>query len=186
MRHSLVMRMNATEDDLALAAAHGDRAAFAALLERSYDRLFSLAFRLSGDKTEAEDLTQDVCLALPRKLAGYRGEARFSTWVYRVMVNAAHDRRRRAASHVKAADGWGVWEQNRQAVNAEAAESDAWLRSAMAGLPEDLRDTLALTLDAEVTQAEAARVLGISEGTVAGRLSEVKKRLRALAEKDQA
>ena len=180
------MRMNARDDDLALAAAGGDRAAFSALVERSYDRLFSFAFRLTGDRAEAEDLTQDVCLALPRKLGGYRGDARFSTWIYRVMVNAAHDRRRRAATHAKAADGWGDWEQNRHAANAEAAESERWLRTAMSKLSEELRDTLALTLDEEVTQAEAAKVLGVSEGTVAWRISEVKKSLRAMAEEDQA
>lgn len=181
-----VMRMNASDEDLGLAAAGGDRAAFAALLDRVYDRLFALAFRLTGSRADAEDLTQDVCLALPRKLAAFRGDARFSTWAYRVMVNAAHDRRRRAAAHAKAADGWGDWEVNRQATNAETAEAEDWLRSAMAQLPDDLRDTLALTLDGDVTQAEAAQVLGISEGTVAWRMSEVKKRLRALSEEENA
>lgn len=180
------MRMNATEEDLALAAAGGDRTAFSMLLERSYDRLFSFAFRLTGNRAEAEDLTQDVCLALPRKLGGFRGEARFSTWVFRVMVNAAHDRRRRTATHARAANGWGDWEINRQAENAEAAQAHDWLRRAMAALPEDLRDTLALTLDEGITQGQAAQVLGVSEGTIAWRMSEVKKRLRAMAEEEQA
>lgn len=178
------MRMDVSDEDLALAAATGDRLAFAALLERTYDRLFALAFRLTGDRAEAEDLAQDVCVALPRKLAGFRGDARFSTWAYRVMVNAAHDRRRRAATHANAADGWGDWEVNRQAAMSEDAEAEAWLRDAMVSLSEDLRDTLALTLDDEVTQAEAAKVLGVSEGTVAWRMSEVKKRLRAMAKED--
>lgn len=177
--------MDVSDEDLALAAATGDRAAFSALLERTYDRLYALAFRLTGDRSEAEDLTQDVCIALPRKLVGFRGDARFSTWVYRVLMNAAHDRRRRAATRTKATAGWGDWEVNRLTANAEAAENEAWLRAAMARLPEDLRDTLALTLDQGVTQAEAAEVLGVSEGTIAWRMSEVKKRLRAMAEEDQ-
>ena len=179
------MRMDVSDEDLALAAATGDRAAFAALLERTYDRLFALAFRLTGDRAEAEDLTQDVCIALPRKLAGCRGDARFSTWVYRVLGNAAHDRRRRAATRAKASAGWGDWEVSRLAANNEATENEAWLHDAMAALPDDLRDTLALTLDDAVTQAEAAEVLGVSEGTIAWRISEVKKRLRAIAEEDQ-
>jgi len=83
--------MTVSDESLALAAAKGDAEAFAALLERRYDDLFRLAFRLTGSRSEAEDLTQDVCAALPAKLAGFRGEARFTTWLWRVAVNAAHD-----------------------------------------------------------------------------------------------
>ena len=136
--------MTTADEDLALAAAGGDREAFASLLSRHYDALFRLSFRLTGRAADAEDLTQDICLALPAKLAGFRGRAKFSTWLYRVAVNAAHDRRRRAASHARAADGWGDWELNRQAANAETAQDLAWLSAAMATLPDDLRALLAV------------------------------------------
>jgi len=175
------MLMGTDDETLAAAAATGDREAFAALLSRHYDRIFGLAFRLTGARAEAEDLTQDICLALPAKLTGFRGQARFSTWLYRVTVNAAHDRRRRAASHARAADGWGDWEVNRRAGIAEAAEAEDWLTATMAGLPPELRDTVALTLGEDLPQREAAEILGVSEGTVAWRMSEVKKRLRAMA-----
>lgn len=175
------MRMETPDDTLALAAAAGDRAAFAALLSRHYDRVFGLAFRLTGRRAEAEDLAQDVCMGLAGKLAGYRREARFTTWLYRVTVNAAHDRRRRQASHARAADGWGDWEIARQDEIAEGAAAQDWLAAAMAQLSPELRDTLALTLGEDLTQAEAAEVLGVSEGTVAWRMSEVKKRLRGMA-----
>lgn len=178
------MRMTTGDTNLALAAANGDREAFTSLLARHYDGLFRLCFRLTGRSDVAEDLTQDICLALPAKLAKFRGDARFSTWLYRVAVNAAHDRRRRSATRAKAAEGWGDWELSRRATLAETAESIDWLTQAMAVLPDDLRDTLALTLDDELTQAEAADVLGISEGTVAWRLSEVRKRLKQLHERE--
>lgn len=172
------MRMETPDDALASAAASGDRDAFAALLARHYDRIFGLAFRLTGVRAEAEDLTQDICLALPAKLGSYRQAARFTTWLYRVTVNAAHDRRRRRATHMKAADGWGDWEIARQAEISEATEAQDWLATAMARLSPELRDTVALTLGEELSQAEAAEVLGLSEGTIAWRMSEVKKRLR--------
>lgn len=175
------MRMQTPDEALASAAAGGDRDAFAALLERHYERIFGLAFRLTGTRTEAEDLTQDICLALPAKLGSWRGEARFTTWLYRVTVNAAHDRRRRAASRAKAADGWGDWEVNRRAGIAEAAAAQDWLTATMARLSPELRDTVALTLGEDLSQRDAAEVLGISEGTVAWRMSEVKKRLREMA-----
>lgn len=179
-----VMRMETSDEALAQAAAGGDRDAFAALLARQYDRLFAFAFRLTGSRHEAEDLTQDICAALPAKLAGFRGEARFSTWLYRVAVNAAHDRRRRAATHAKAADGWGDWEISRQSAIREEAEALDWLGEAMRALPEALRDTVALVLGEDLSQAEAAQVLGLAPGTVAWRMSEVKRHLRDMHERE--
>ncbi|WP_108854649.1 RNA polymerase sigma factor [Albidovulum aquaemixtae] len=173
--------MQTPDEALAVAAANGDRDAFAALLSRHYDRVFGLAFRLTGSKAEAEDLTQDICLALPAKLGSFRQAARFTTWLFRVTVNAAHDRRRRAASHAKAADGWGDWETARRAEMAQAAEAEDWLATTMARLSPELRDTIALTLGEQLSQKEAAEALGLSEGTVAWRMSEVKKRLRQMA-----
>ncbi|MDN5785958.1 RNA polymerase sigma factor [Pseudorhodobacter sp.] len=171
--------METPDEPLALAAASGDRTAFAQLLARHYDRVFGLCWRLTGSKHDAEDLAQDICAALPTKLQGFRGEARFSTWLYRVTINAAHDRRRRAASHARAAIGWGDWEVNRQAEISEATAAQDWLTTAMNRLPPELRDTVALTLGEGLTQAEAAAVLGLSEGTIAWRMAEVKKHLRA-------
>ncbi len=175
------MRMETPDEDLASAAETGDREAFAALLHRHYDRIFGLAVRLVGSRPEAEDLTQDICLALPAKLASWRREARFTTWLYRITVNASHDRRRRAATHARAAGGWGDWEQNRRAGMAEDADAQDWLSATMARLSPELRDTVALTLGEDLSQKEAAEVLGLSEGTVAWRMSEVKKRLREMA-----
>lgn len=175
------MLMETPDETLASAAANGDRDAFAGLLIRHYDRIFALSYRLIGSRAEAQDLTQDICAALPSKLRNWRGEARFSTWLYRVIVNAAHDLRRRQATHSRAAAGWGDWEIARQ----DEIETDRaamnWLTLTMTRLPPDLRDTAALILGEEMTQAEAAEILGLSEGTVAWRMSEIKKRLRAIA-----
>lgn len=175
--------MQTNDTSLALAAAGGDAGAFATLMERQYDRLFRLCFRLTGSQAEAEDLTQDICAALPAKLRGFKGEASFTTWAYRLCVNAAHDRRRRAATHAKAASGWGDWEVNRRAANAEAEEALDWLTQAMRALPDDLRDTLALILD-DMTHAQAGDILGITEGTVSWRISQAKKHLATLRKED--
>jgi len=102
-----MMRMVVCDDELALQAAGGDGAAFALLVDRQYDRLFGLCYRLTGTRADAEDLTQDICAALPAKLGLYRGQARVTTWLYRVAVNAAHDRRRRRQTYARATEGWG-------------------------------------------------------------------------------
>lgn len=176
--------MDTSDTDLAMGAAKGDRAAFAALITRHYDRIHGLCWRLTGHPAEAEDLAQEICAALPRKLSGWRAEAAFTTWLYRVIVNAAHDARRRKASHLRALDGWGDWEVSRQQEMQEDRAAQDWLAQAMAQLSPELRDTVALVLGEDLTQAEAAHILGLSEGTVAWRMSEVKKRLRALAAKE--
>ena len=173
--------MDTPDEILANAAAGGDRAAFAVLVQRHYDRVFGLACRLTGARAEAQDLTQDICAALPAKLQHWRGEARFTTWLYRVVVNAAHDRRRRQATHARAATGWGDWEIARQDEITVQAEAQDWLAQAMTRLSVELRDTVALVLGEEMTQADAGTILGVSEGTIAWRMSEVKKRLRAMA-----
>ena len=175
------MLMETDDDTLARAAAGGDRTAFGVLLARHYDRIFGLAWRLTGSRAEAQDLTQDICAALPAKLHGWRGQARFTTWLYRVTVNATHDMRRRHATRAKAASSWGDWEISRQDEMATQAQALDWLTTAMHSLSPELRDTVALVLGEEMTQGQAAEVLGLSAGTVAWRMSEVKKRLRALA-----
>ena len=178
------MLMDTDDDTLARAAADGDRSAFGVLLQRHYDRVFGLAFRLTGSRAEAQDLTQDICASLPAKLRLWRGEARFTTWLYRVTVNAVHDMRRRHFTRAKAASGWGDWEISRQDEIATQAAALDWLTRAMQRLTPELRDTVALVLGEELTQAQAGEVLGVSEGTVAWRMSEVKKRLRAMAAED--
>ena len=175
-----------SDEDLARAAAQGDAEAFATLLARHYDGMFRLSFRLTGKTDQAEDLTQDICAALPAKISSFRGQAKFTTWLYRVVVNAAQDMRRRRASQARAAEGWGDLERMQRSAAIESAAALDWLQSAMRALPEDLRDTLALTLDQELTHAQAADVLGVSEGTVSWRMSEIRKRLRAMKEKELA
>lgn len=176
--------MCTSDEDLAGRAAGGDQTAFGQLLERHYDRLFGVSVRLLGDRAEAEDLTQDICLALPKKIGGFRGSARFSTWLYRVAVNAAHDRRRKMQSRTRATEGWGPWEIARRETAREAGEALDWLTASMRRLKPDLRDTAVLILGEELSQADAGEVLGVSEGTVAWRMSEVKKALREMAREE--
>lgn len=175
------MRDEPSDEALAQAAGTGDAAAFAALLERHYDRIYRLAWRVLGSRAEAEDVTQDVCMTLGAKLAGFRGGAKFTTWLHRVVVNAARDLMRRRATRDKAAAGWGEAETAARADAATAADAAHWLHEAMAALSPSLRETVALILGEDCSQAEAAQVLGVSEGTIAWRMSEAKKALAAQA-----
>ena len=84
--------------DLLTAAMAGDRDAFGALLRRHYDRIHGLAWQLMGSRADADDIAQDVCCILVEKIASFRGEAKFSTWLCGIVFNACRDLRRRRHS----------------------------------------------------------------------------------------
>lgn len=143
------MRTMADDEALAEAAGRGDRAAFAALLDRHYDRIFRFAWRLTGARDRAEDLTQDICAKLPAALRRYRAEARFTTWLYRVTLNAARDGARREGARARAMSGYAA-EAPLHAPDDGAAEQSAWLARAMAALKPDLAETAALIVGEEL------------------------------------
>jgi RNA polymerase sigma-70 factor (ECF subfamily) len=174
------------DERLALSAANGDREAFGELLERHYGRIFGIGLRLMGNRAEAEDLAQDVCVGLARKIKSFRGDARFTTWLYRVVLNAGRDAMRRRASRGVVQRDFVEVDALRRAGDATRAEEAEWLHEALGCLKDDLRETAILVLDQELTHAQAGEVLGISENTVSWRLHEVRKALRVRAGEDMA
>ena len=177
--------METSDEILVGQAQNGDAAAFAALITRHYDMLHRLSYRILGNRAEAEDLAQDICAALPGKLASFRGDAKFTTWLHRIVLNAARDLMRRRATRSRAADGWGDVELMRRAADAQTRADLNWLAEAMTSLNDDLRETVALVLGEEMTHATAALTLGVSEGTISWRMSEVKKALRNRAREEE-
>src|SRR5436853_2076127 len=89
------------ETELIHAAQHGDRDAFDELVRRTYVDLFTLAVRLTGNEEDARDVVQDAYLRAWKGIGKFRGDAQFSTWLYRITANAAsthvHKRRRQRA-----------------------------------------------------------------------------------------
>jgi len=180
------MRMEPSDNSLVEAALSGDGEAFTALVLRHYDRIYRLAWRVLGSVADAEDVAQDICAALPGKLVSFRREARFTTWLHRIVLNAARDRMRRKAVEHRRAEGWGEVEHLRRAEAAEARAEQEWLVEAMQALAEPLRETVALVLGEDLSHAEAGKVLGVTEGTISWRMSEVRKALRAMATEERS
>lgn len=171
----------AEDHRLALEAASGDRAAFGRLVERHYDRIHGLAWRFTGGPPDSEDLAQDVCVALGRKIRSFRGQSAFTTWLYQVVLNAARDAMRRRTTRQTASSRFVEVDELRRGEDAARAREAAWLRGAIASLKDDLRETAVLILDEGLSHGEAAKVLEISEGTVSWRLAQVRKALKASA-----
>ena len=166
--------------DLALRARDGEREAFGLLLERHYDLIYRLAFRFCGHAADAEDIAQDVCVGLPQKLSSFRGEARFSTWLYRVVLNACRDRFRRQAALGSLGVAFAEVSALTRADDRDAASRRCWLYEALGALDDSLRETALLVVAEDLSHAEAGEILGVKEATVSWRMHQVRKKLRAL------
>ena len=178
--------MTEPSDDLLVSqAVAGDRQAFADLLARHYDRIYRLGVRMLDDADAAADLAQDVCVGLSARLVTYRGESRFTTWLYRVVVNAARDALRRVATRRRMEDNYGETEAFNRSVEADRQGDALWLQRMLGRLADDLRITVVLVAGEGLGHAEAGRVLGVAESTVSWRMREAKKRLRALAMEEE-
>lgn len=178
------MSTKESDEDLALRAASGDAAAFRGLLSRHYDRVFRVVFTVVRNQSDAEDITQEIWAALPGKLRNWRGDAKLTSWLHRIAINAAKDALRRSASQARTTASYAETQDLSRGDAADEKVRLTWLQTALETLSEDLRATAALTLGEDMNFAQAAEVLGIAEGTVAWRMSEIRRRLKALAAKD--
>jgi RNA polymerase sigma-70 factor (ECF subfamily) len=165
--------------ELLRAIAAGDRAAFDRLSRRHLDRAFGVAMRMTGSRADAEDVVQDVFLRLWTKPESWRpGQAQFSTWLYRVVVNRCLDLKRRP----KGADLDSVEEPQDPDANAEdnmlEAERSRAIDGAVARLPERQRAAIVLTYTAGLRNAEAASAMEISVKAFEALLVRAKRELR--------
>ena len=167
------------DSSLIAAARAGDRDAFAELLDRHYDRIHGLAWQLTGSRTDADDIAQDVCCTLVEKIGSYRGEARFTTWLHGITFNACRDLRRRRRSFGAFTDRLAVLVGLANEPDGQDLYDAIWLKSAIARLKPALRDTAILVAGQQLTHAEAAAILGVSEATVSWRMHEVRRILSA-------
>ena len=173
------------DEILARRAAAGDRNAFSDLLERHYGLIYRVAARMLGDGVEAEDLAQDVCVGLVTRLASYGGQSRFTTWLYRVVVNAARDAMRRNATRRRNEQEFAEQDGLGDRQIGIGGEDSVWLQQVLGQLSQELRTTVILVLAEGLRHGEAGKILGVSEATVSWRLHQVRKQLRRQTEKTE-
>jgi RNA polymerase sigma factor (sigma-70 family) len=160
-----------------VAAANGDRSAFERLYREHVERVFSLGVRMLGDRTLAEEVTQDVFVRVWQKLPGFRGEAAFSTWLHRVAVNVMLTRRKSAAGQrdrtVDDADAIDLAPTRPVAVGDRLD-----LEAAIAGLPRGARQVFVLHDVEGFTHEEIGEQLGITSGGSKAQLHRARMLLR--------
>jgi RNA polymerase sigma-70 factor (ECF subfamily) len=154
----------ATAPDVALAAS-GDRAAFERLYLTNVNRVFSICARMVADRTQAEELTQDVFVRVWEKLAQFRGESAFTTWLHRLTVNVVLNARKsegRVRARMHEDDGEIDRLPEGPSVSIPGASID--LEAAIGGLPKGARRIFVLHDVEGFKHEEIAEMLGITAG----------------------
>lgn len=169
-----------SDTELAMSARDGDRNAFRQLVERHYDSAYRVALRMTGSTADAEDIAQDICVALADKLGSFRGTSSFSTWLYRVVVNACKDHHRRRATSDRLHSDYAMVYEFSRADAADDKQRRGWLGEAIAGLEPGLRETAVLVLSEDLSHSQAGEVLGCAESTISWRMHEIRKKLKTL------
>jgi len=177
-----------SEDEILARAGSGDKEAFATLVERYTPRVFAIARNVLGSAVDAEDVTQDVFFKVYRKLGSFEKRAAFSTWLYRVTINASTDfiKKRRQEKAASMEDmGRLPLEDPDASPETHLGRKDLrrQIRSAMAELPEKFRTILVLRELEELSYGEIAEILQVSKGTVESRIFRARARLRERLER---
>ncbi|NOT43221.1 MAG: sigma-70 family RNA polymerase sigma factor [Acidobacteria bacterium] len=171
--------MHLTDEELVARSVAGDRDSFNQLVLRWERPIYALAYRTLGREEDARDVCQDAFLRAYRALPGFKGQAKFSSWLYRITLNLCRDwmRRQRRAPMIQVPEGMDPVEMVTETGPAESIETlvarrelSAVVEAAMADLPEDQRTAILLKEYHGMTFQEIADLLGCPLSTVKTRL----------------
>lgn len=176
------------EDDLSDAellkrSANGSGAAFGILMRRHEDRMFSMAFRMLGNRADALDATQEAFLAAFRQAKSFRGEAAVGTWMYRIGINACRDFARKK-------NRWVAQDDVDRLADTGSAESRfdervvvrMELQEALAKLPDEYREAVVMHDLGGIPYEDIATLTETMIGTVKSRISRGRRKLAELLE----
>ncbi|HSS21753.1 MAG TPA: sigma-70 family RNA polymerase sigma factor [Pyrinomonadaceae bacterium] len=161
--------------DVIEACQTGDREAFRQLFECYKDRVFSIAcYSLGGDEAAANDVTQQIFLKLMTSIRQFRGDSAFTTWLYRLVINACTDEHRKRKRFLPFGDLTPVGrpdQRKSQETRFARREIGESVQAAIKKLSPKLQLPILLKYVEEMSYEEIAKVLGCSKGTVASRLN---------------
>jgi RNA polymerase sigma-70 factor (ECF subfamily) len=174
------------DSDLIARAAAGDSTAFQALVERHRSMVYRVAFQFAGNHHDAEDIAQDVFIKVFRSLDRFRQDAQLTSWMYRIVMNACIDHRRRRSSSGSTPFGEEAElkmlnspeESPGPEARAYASELGQVLEGEIAQLPAGQRVVFVMRHHQGLKLTEIAAALGLAEGTVKRQLHAAVHRLR--------
>lgn len=181
-RNELRVDLDATAQtsELIKRAVNGDAEAFAVIIEGHYDLIYRTAYKWCGSRTDAEDVAQDVCVKLAAALKSFDGRSAFSSWLYRVTLNAVRDMQRARGRHDRKAGALALVSPDDAPPEQEDATAASELWQAVRTLPDQQRDAVLLVYAEDMSHREAGEIMGCKEATVSWHIHEAKKTLRGL------
>ena len=162
------------DDELVLQCQKGSEAAFEELVRRHQQMIHALTFRMSGSAADAEDLAQEAFIRAYEQIGAFRGQSKFSTWLYSIAMHACLNWRRGEARRFRAEANCAEETAGASAPNEMAQQA----QTALMKLPARQRAAIVLTLYDGLSHAEAAKVLHCSETTVSWRVFAAKRKLK--------
>lgn len=181
--------MARTDPVLIAAALRGEVSAFATIVVHNNDRLYRTAYAILRDRGDAEDAVQQTYFNAYKGLSRFRGDARLSTWLTRIVVHEAIDRlsrRRRAVAHAEIASGAMSVDETAESPDWQVARQEIrqLIERAVAELPSAFRDVFRLRAFDDLTVEQTAARLGIPGATVKTRHHRAKRLLRRMLGED--
>ena len=176
--------MAAEMADLIAAAKDGDREAFDELVKATYQGAYTLAYRLTGNEEDAKDVVQDAYLRAYKSIRRFRGDAAFSTWLYRITANCASTYlvKRTKARHEELDEETSAVVDERPEIDpvqrSDAEYERRRLTEALEQLPPEMRAVVVLRDVYDLSHEAIAAELGISEGAAKVRLHRARRKLR--------
>jgi RNA polymerase sigma factor (sigma-70 family) len=171
---------SAHTEALVVRARNGDSAAFGELIEDHYEHIYRTAWKWCGNRADAEDVAQDVCVKLGQAIGQFDARSAFSSWVYRITLNAVRDMQRSGRRQERHADRYAEIAPDAHPADQEDAATSRQLWAAVRRLPEQQRDAVLLVYAEELSHAAAAEIMGIKEATVSFHVHQARKTLRGL------
>jgi RNA polymerase sigma-70 factor (ECF subfamily) len=172
-------------DEYWVERARQDPQAYEQLVRRYQNRLYSLACRLTGDAEESRDLVQEGFLRAYLALPDFRRGARFSPWIYRIVVNLCINHLRRRREEIRYDPEWAVADSSPTPQEVvERLETQMIVQKAILELPERYRVALLLRHQQGLSYEEIAQVLGLPVGTVKTHLFRARAMLHSILSQD--
>lgn len=167
-------------DELVKAAAAGDRAAFAQVVDQQYEFVLRVAYKWLGNQQDAEDVTQTVVIKLAQAIGQFDRRSKFTSWLYRITLNAVRDHQRVAGRQGRNVAALSLVAPTTSPSSQEddLAINEVW--AAVRQLPDKQRDAVLMVYGEDMSHAECASVLGCKESTVSWLVHEAKKTLKGL------
>ena len=174
--------MNDPLADLVVHTQRGDTDAFAGLVAQTQGGVYNLAYNVLHNYEDAQDITQEIYMRAWRALPGFRGEAKFTTWLYRLAVNTCLNKRRQLRTQLNIVDSDEVLQRLATAENDPVAaaldkERAAYLWAAVDRLPEKYRLVIGLFYQEQRSYQEIAEILSLPLGTVKAHLNRAREAL---------